>query len=327
MPQSAESEEAEVQAERLFQRVKANLHRGRSKVLIWGANMVCSRLLLKLETERLEGHIVAIVDDRLFGRTLGRHVISDPRKIGALQFDLLVITDDSSKESILLKYSQLDSRMPKVVLAGTGHLDFENRVFSEILAQCTVKSRAGGYPEMLIHIFQSLCYLVERGTQGSVVEFGVFEGGTTAFIAQTLRRLGASAKIYGFDTFEGFPPRRTVLDQFDEDEYRSVDYESVRRYLEPLGVTLVKGDVSETYREIEGIPLMFSFFDTDNYSPTRSSLELCFEQTEPGGILAFDHYYCDERWVETVGERIAIKEVLSRKRAFNLHGTGIFIKF
>ena len=324
---NGDEEACELQAERLFQRVKASIHQGYAKVAIWGANQVCSRLLEKLEANHLEGYLVAIIDESPINLMIGSHVVSDLRKIGRLKFDLLVITDDSSKESVLLKYAQEDRRMPKVVMAGTGHLDFENQTFSEILASCTVKSKAGGYPDMLVHIFQSLCYLVESGIQGAVVEFGVFEGGTTAFIAQTLQRLGVLPKIYGFDTFEGVPPKRSVLDQFEEDKYRLNDYESVRRYLEPLGVTLVRGDISETYREIEGVPLMFSFFDTDNYSPTRTSLDLCFEQTQPGGILAFDHYFCDERWVETIGERIAIKQVLGSKRAFNLHGTGIFIKF
>ena len=70
---------------------------------------------------------------------------------------------------------------------------------------------------------------------------------------------------------------------------------------------------------------MFSFFDTDYYSPTRVALEMCYEQTVRGGVIAFDHYF-SEGWEDTIGECIAAKEVLEGKPVFHLHGTGIFLK-
>lgn len=60
--------------------------------------------------------------------------------------------------------------------------------------------------------------------------------------------------------------------------------------------------------------------------PSKSALEMCFQQTVAGGVLAFDHYFCDERWVCTLGERLAIKEFFDDKKIFNLYGTGIFLK-
>ena len=71
--------------------------------------------------------------------------------------------------------------------------------------------------------------------------------------------------------------------------------------------------------------MALSFFDTDNYSPTRKALELCIEQTVQGGILAFDHHF-SPGWNKTVGERIAIRQALEKKEVLNFHGTGIFIK-
>ena len=179
---------------------------------------------------------------------------------------------------------------------------------------------------MLVHIYQSLRYLTENKINGAVAEFGVFRGGTIGFIARTLRRFGCASTIYGFDTFTGFPERKNVLDLFREKKYEYTDLNTVRNQLEPLGVKLIKGDISDTYTQIKNVPLMFTFFDTDNYTPTRDALKLCFEQTVSGGMLAFDHYHCDERWLYTIGERIAIKEILSNKNVFNLHGTGVFLK-
>src|SRR5207249_6313537 len=108
--------------------------------------------------------------------------------------------------------------------------------------------------------------------------------------------------------------------------YELTDYQTVSDYLKPLGVQLVRGDISETFVQLKGVPLMLTLFDTDNFTPTRNALELCYQQTVKGGILAFDHYYCDERWIDTVGERIAVAQVLSDKQTFHLQGTGIFLK-
>ncbi len=144
---------------------------------------------------------------------------------------------------------------------------------------------------MLVHLYQSLKYVMTRNLRGAVAEFGVYQGGTTVFMAKVLQHYGYSGRIYGFDTFAGFPPRKHILD----------------------------------ISRLQGIPLMLSFFDTDNYSPTRKALELCLEQTVQGGILAFDHYY-SPGWNKTVGERIAIRQSLEKKEVLNFHGTGIFIK-
>jgi hypothetical protein len=99
----------------------------------------------------------------------------------------------------------------------------------------------------------------------------------------------------------------------------------VKAYCAPYNIELVKGDIAETYLRVRDTPLALTFFDADNYSTARTALPLCYEQTVPGGILAFDHYH-SPNWVRTIGERIAIKEVLGTRSVFNLHGTGIFIK-
>ena len=114
------------------------------------------------------------------------------------------------------------------------------------------------------------------------------------------------------------------MDVFPAEMY-SADYKTVKRYCEPYGVELIKGDICETFKTLIGIPLMLSFFDTDYYSPARVALEMCYNQTVRGGIIAFDHYF-SEGWEDTIGERIAAKEVLEEKSVFHLHGTGIFLK-
>ena len=48
------------------------------------------------------------------------------------------------------------------------------------------------------------------GLSGTVAEFGIFKGGTTMFLSRVIQRLGVTWPVIGFDTFGGFPPRRSA---------------------------------------------------------------------------------------------------------------------
>lgn len=299
---------------------------GKWQLVLWGFNPTCVRLVRDLQSLGLTDRVSAIVDTDALkqGQKVHTLTVVAPSECSKVPLDLLVITSDEEKEEILKRFSQADGRVTDVVLAGSKHYAFHDPLFEQIVAEAPVQSIAGGYPYMLTHIFQCLRYLVESKREGAVAEFGVFQGGTLAIISRTLRELGWQGKIYGFDLFGEPVPKRSVMDVFPLGTYFS-DYETVRRCLEPYGVELIKGDISETHKILKGVPLIFSFFDTDFYSPTRAALEMCYEQMIAGGVIAFDHYF-SEGWEDTIGERIAAKEVLSGKPVFHLHGTGIFLK-
>jgi hypothetical protein len=265
-------------------------------------------------------------DSARHGESVFGLVVRDPSVLQTVELDALVITLNEEKETPLREYPRLDSRRPKVIMAGAGHLEYANPLYSDVLSSCLVSSRAAGYRFMLVHIYQSLEYIKSRGLVGDIAEFGVYKGGTTVFIAKTLQRLDLHNRIHAFDTFEGFPGRKHFLDLYESGHDEFYDYQTVRDYCKPYDINLVKGDICETYRLLADVPLVLTFFDTDNYSPTRAALELCCDQTVPGGVLAFDHQYCDLRWLYTIGERIAATEVLDDRHFFNLHGTGIFLK-
>lgn len=310
----------------LKEKVLEKILQGKKQLIVWGLTSTCVRLLSELRSSGLLDRVVGIVDSdpQKQGQTIQNLNISAPAEIGNLPIDVLVIASDENKEAILRQFATIDQRIPDVVLSGSTHYAFRNALFEKIVSSAPVRSIAGGYPFMLTHIFQSLEYLVRNGCDGAVTEFGVFQGGTLAIIAKTLRGLGWKGKIFGFDLFGEPAAQRSVMDVFPSGKYSS-DYETVRRYCEPYGVELIKGDICETHKILKGIPLMFSFFDTDYYSSTRATLKMCYEQTVKGGVIAFDHYF-SEGWEDTIGERIAAKEVFEEKPVFHLHGTGIFFK-
>lgn len=244
--------------------------------------------------------------------------------------DLVVIGHDTNKATILSAYRSAAGERcspPAVVLAGTAHLDYHDPVFELLNAPALVPSYATGSPHTRQHLFQCLQAAAAHDLRGAIVEFGAFKGGTTAWLARVAKHLGLpDSPVIGFDSWAGFPPRRSVLDLYAHPRCVFTDLDAVRAYTEPLGVQLVAGDITDTYRQLDGRPLLLCFFDTDNYSPARAALQLCAEQLVVGGSIVFDHVATTPDYVDTLGERMAAYEVLPPLGFLHLHGTGVFTK-
>lgn len=240
--------------------------------------------------------------------------------------DVLVVAADEEKEDILLAALPHIQGTPKVVVAGYGHLGFRDPIFQEELAQLLVPSLANGYPNTLTHLYQCLTNAARLELHGVVAEFGMFKGGTTMFLSRIIERLGQDWPVIGFDTFDGFPPRRSPLDMYDHPDCVFTDLPAVRRYLDGRDITIVSGDIAETSRELSGEDIVLSFIDTDNYSSARAALAVVQERTLVGGAIVFDHFTGTDRFRYTLGERIAGKILLGDDRYFHLHGTGVFYR-
>ena len=57
-----------------------------------------------------------------------------------------------------------------------------------------------------------------QNLEGDIVEAGVFNGHSLISIGLLLRKLGSKKKVFGFDTFTGFPPVYHEMDDFKEFE-------------------------------------------------------------------------------------------------------------
>ncbi|MBA2717403.1 MAG: class I SAM-dependent methyltransferase [Propionibacteriales bacterium] len=244
--------------------------------------------------------------------------------------DLLIIGHDANKAAILSAYRSAVGERPSppaVVLAGTAHLDYHDPDFEMLNAPALVPSYATGSPHTHEHLFQCLQAAAAHDLRGAIVEFGAFKGGTTAWLARVATHLGLTdSPVIGFDSWAGFPPRRSVLDLYEHPRCVFTDLDAVRAYTEPFGVQLVAGDITNTYLQLAGRPLLLCFFDTDNYSPARAALELCAEQLVVGGSIVFDHVATTPDYVDTLGERIAAYELLPPLGFLHLHRTGVFTK-
>ena len=240
--------------------------------------------------------------------------------------EIVLIASDADKESLLDAAVGYLPASTHIILYGYEHFQFKDKIYDEVTANPLVPSLANGYPNTLIHIFQCLRNASRLGCRGVVAEFGMFKGGTTMLISQFIERLGQNWKVYGFDTFGGFPPKRSALDMYEHPGCVFRDEMSVRRYLTGRNVEVVAGDIVETAKRLSDEDIVVSFIDTDNYSSAYAILDVIQDRVVPGGAIVFDHFTGRDRFLYTLGERMAGKRLLDDARYFNLHDTGVFLR-
>lgn len=145
--------------------------------------------------------------------------------------------------------------------------------------------------------------------KGSVVECGVYKGFglmSWAKLSTILEPENLTRRIYGFDSFEGFPkvtardsnliaipqPGELRADSAGELEKLIGEYDRDRFLGHIDKVHLIAGDVAQTVPQfIEEHPhLLVSllFMDLDLYEPTRVALEHFLPRMPRGAVVAFD---------------------------------------
>ncbi len=144
--------------------------------------------------------------------------------------------------------------------------------------------------------------------KGSIIECGVYRGfGLMAWanFSAILEPTNLTRRIYGFDSFAGFPgiserdrgartPARQELaaDSYDE-LLRLIRIYDENRYLGHIGkVELIRGDASKTIPEFvkqhSHLVVSLLFLDFDLYDPTRIAIETFFPRMPKGAVIAFD---------------------------------------
>ncbi len=166
--------------------------------------------------------------------------------------------------------------------------------------------------------------------KGSIVECGVHEGFglmTWAKLSAILEPVNLTRRIYGFDTFKGFP-RISRMDRTSASAHVQVGdlYANSHDELKELiaahdgsrflghipKVRLIKGDacitIPEFVKENPHVLVSLLFMDFDLYEPTQIGLETFLPRMPKGAILAFDELD-NPLWP---GETTAMLEVLDR---------------
>lgn len=145
--------------------------------------------------------------------------------------------------------------------------------------------------------------------KGSIVECGVYKGfGLMAWanMSAVLEPANLTRRIYGFDTFVGFPSvgekDKNDIMQPEEGQLNSSSYDELNeligiydsnRFLGHVNkVQLIKGDVTKTIpafiEKNKHLVISLLFLDMDLYEPTRMAIEHFFPRMPKGAIIAFD---------------------------------------
>lgn len=313
----------------LLSDLQRELTNGAPRVGILGLTAVVPRLVEALAPEERSERLVAVFADTPQaeeGETTTALPVLPIERLASTDLDVLVVASDEQKESLLLAALPHIRGAPKVLVAGYGHLAFGDPIYAHELAELQVPSLANGYPNSLIHLYQCVVNAARLGLDGVVAEFGMFKGGTTMFLSRVIERLGVSWPVVGFDTFGGFPPRRSPLDMYDHPDCVYTDVEAIRRYLDGRHVEIVVGDIVDTAARLASEHVVVSFVDTDNYTSALAALGVVQERTVVGGAIVFDHFTGVDRFRYTLGERLAGRRLLDDPRYFHLHGTGVFYR-
>lgn len=255
--------------------------------------------------------------------------LTSTRPLSSLATDqpnLVLIASDAGKEELIGEVLPFLAPETRLLIGGFEHFRYRDNVFERETGNAFAPSFANGYPNTLIHIYQCLKNAARLGLSGVVAEFGMFKGGTTMLISRFIEALGQDWKVYGFDTFDGFPPPRTPLDMYAHPDCVYLDEVMVRRYFGGRNVEIVSGDIVETAQTLAQTDVVIAFIDTDNFSPASAILDVIADRVLPGGAIVFDHFTGRDRFLYTLGERMAACRLLGDSRFFNLHDTGVFLR-
>jgi O-methyltransferase len=260
------------------------------------------------------------------GESAGHAFVKALSELAREKPDIVVIADDAGKEPLLEAVAAIVPANTKLLISGFSHFAFHDEIFDRVRRELFIPSFANGYQYSLVHIYQCLQNAHRQGLKGVVAEFGMFKGGTTMLISRFIEEMGADWKVFGFDTFDGFPTKRSALDMYAHPDCVFLDVDLVKAVFAGRNVEVVEGDVVQTVSLLQDHDLVLSFVDTDNFSSAKGIIRVIADRTVVGGSIVFDHWTGHDRHLDTIGERMAAKALAADERYFNLHGTGVFLR-
>ncbi len=175
--------------------------------------------------------------------------------------------------------------------------------------------------------------LIEQSSKlesGSIIEIGVWRGGTGALIARQSTNCGINNPVYLCDTFSG-----VVKTGAEDSRYKGGEHaDTSRRIVEGLifdqeklkNVRILEGVFpDETSREIEQERFRFCHIDVDVYQSAKDIANWIWGKMVQGGIIVYDDYGfvgCDgiTKYVE--------EQIKERDRLIihNLNGHAVVVK-
>lgn len=167
--------------------------------------------------------------------------------------------------------------------------------------------------ERIFSLINAVEYIQNYNITGSIVECGVWKGGSMMAVAETLKRKSDNSRnLYLFDTFEGMPePKEIDLSIFGMNANKEYEksknistggsqlyyaaLDEVKLNFSKVGydkdkVHFIKGKVEETIPKFAPDNIALLRLDTDWYDSTKHELSHLFPRLAKGGVLIIDDY-------------------------------------
>ena len=183
----------------------------------------------------------------------------------------------------------------------------------------------------VVALLEAVKYVVKNDVEGSIVECGVWKGGSMMAVAKILLDMNISNRdLYLFDTYEGMikPTDKDVgikenLDAAkiferektgeDTSNWVRATLEEVKKAVYSIGydkdkIHFIKGKVEKTLPEHSIKSISILRLDTDWYESTKHELVHLFPLLSHGGVLIIDDY---DAWH---GARKAVDEYILQNK-------------
>jgi len=159
--------------------------------------------------------------------------------------------------------------------------------------------------DAIVALHDAAQHVVRTGIPGSLVECGVWKGGSLLVMGRALVELDVRDRdLFGFDTFSGMPAATARDVRYDGGRgtdpstmnlLAAASPEQVRDLVLTSGypsdrLHLVPGRVEETIPAAAPDEIALLRLDTDWYESTRHELEHLYPRLSSGGILIIDDY-------------------------------------
>jgi hypothetical protein len=167
-------------------------------------------------------------------------------------------------------------------------------------------------PERIVGLRNAVRSIVEQGIEGSMVECGVWRGGSMMVVALTLMELGDTSRdLYLFDTYSGMSVpteqdrsiwgtlAKDLMSRAPKDGSQNIwclaSLEDVRANLATVGyparkIHFIEGRVEDTIPNQAPPAIALLRLDTDWHDSTYHELVHLYPCLAPGGALIIDDY-------------------------------------
>jgi len=181
--------------------------------------------------------------------------------------------------------------------------------------------RVMGTPLALANLIEAVRYIEDRKIQGSIVEAGVWRGGSVIAAIKVLQNQNSfNRDVYLYDTFEGMTkPSKYDRRANDSESALKLKWKASSEILQQKGyeggvaaaatiedvqnginllkypsnkIHFIKGKVESTLYDIRNLPSKIALLrlDTDWYESTKVELEVLWPLLSSNGVLILDDY-------------------------------------